>query len=114
MIQLRAVILAVLCFGTESCVHVPREDHTWPTTLEQDFRSAQPIMHEFDREKMEVLRQRLHQRLIVEGDEKFASVLERQPDEVQTEVCNIMGLLEEKQFDKFPKTRYALSAAPKT
>lgn len=113
MIQLRAAILAVLCFGTASCVHVPREDHTWTTTLEQDFRSAQPIMCEFNREKMAVLRQRLHQRLIVEGDENFARVLERQTNEVQTEVCNVMGLLEEKQFDNFPKTRYALSAAPK-
>ena len=113
MIQLRAVILAVLCFGTSSCVHVPKEDHAWTTTIEQDFQSAQPIMNEFDLEKMAVLRQRLYQRLIVEGDEKFARVLERQTNEVQTEVCNVMGLLEEKQFDKFPKTRYALSAAPK-
>ena len=105
--------MAVLASVMASCAHVLKDDHAWATTLEQDFRSAQPIMYEFDRGKMAVLRQRLHQRLIQVGDENFASVIEQQTNEVQTEVCNAMGLLEEKQFYKFPKTRYALSAAPK-
>ena len=107
-------ILALFCFVMASCVQIPKEKHAWNTTLEQDFRSVQPISYEFDRSKMEALRQRLYSRMREVGDDRFAGVLRQQPYEVQTEVCNIMGLLEEKQFDKFPKTRYALSAAPKT
>lgn len=111
--QLRTAILAAVCFSGASCVHLAKEGHVWSTTLEQDLQSSKPIMYEFDLKKMDVLRQRLHQRLIEEGDEMFASALEQQTNEVQTEVCNIMGLLESRQFDKFPKTRHALSAAPK-
>jgi hypothetical protein len=83
------------------------------TTLDQDFRSAVPISYEFDRPKMDALRRRLLERMRIEGDERFADALSRQRDDVQTEVCNIMGLLEEPEFDRFPKSRYALSAAPK-
>jgi hypothetical protein len=113
MRQVPVIILVILCSVMMSCVHAPNKAPAWTTTLEQDFQSAQPIMYEFDRDKMEFLRKRLHQRLIDVGDEKFARTLAQQTNEVQTEVCNVMGLLEEKPFDKFPKTRYALSAAPK-
>lgn len=113
MHQELSAILAALCFVMASCIHFQKPDHDWATTLEQDLQSAQPIMHKFDLKKMENLRQQLHRRLIEEGDEKFARTLELQTDEVQTEVCNIMGLLEESRFDRFPKTRHALSAAPK-
>ncbi len=72
-----------------------------------------PISYEFDLSKMKALRLRLYKRMSIEGDEKFADALSRQPDEVQTEVCNIMGLLEEPKFDGFPETRDALNRAPK-
>ena len=107
------MILLLFCLVMASCVQIPDEKHAWNTTLEQDFRSAQPISYESNTGKMEDLRQRLFCRMREEGDEMFAGVLRRQSNEVQTEVCDIMGLLEEKQFNKFPKTRYALSAAPK-
>jgi len=96
-----------------SCVNTGSESRTWNTSLREDFQSAPAIMHEFNRERMEVLRQRLVLRMKEEGDERFASVLGEQSDEVQTDVCNVMGMLKEPEFDGFPKTRYALSAAPK-
>ena len=113
MFPLRPTIFAVLCLVMASCVPVPEVKREWNTTLEQDLRSAQPIAYESNREKMEALRQRLYRRMREDGDERFASALRQQSDEVQTEVCNIMGMLEDSKFNGFPKTRYALSAAPK-
>jgi hypothetical protein len=113
MSLLHPTTFAALFLVIVSCVQIPERKLEWNTSLEQDLRSAQPVSYEFNRERMEALRQRLYRRMREDGDEAFANALRRQPDEVQTEVCNIMGLLEEKQFDKFPKTRYAISAAPK-
>jgi len=113
MCHFLTAILAILCAVMMSCVHTGSERREWTTTLAADFQSAPAIVHEFDRGKMDVLRQRLILRMREEGDARFASVLEDQSDEVQTEVCNVMGMLEEREFDGFPKTRHALSAAPK-
>jgi len=113
MRPLQAAILTIPIAAMVSCVNSARESHTWTTSLREDFQSAPAIMHEFDRGRMEVLRQRLVLRMREEGDERFASVLGEQSNEVQTDVCNVMGMLEEPEFDGFPRTRYALSAAPK-
>lgn len=70
-------------------------------------------MYEFDLKKMAALKERLLRRMHEVGDGLFAAAIERQNDDVRTEICNTLGLLEEKKYDGFPKTRYQLSAAPK-
>ena len=70
-------------------------------------------MYEFDLKKMAALKERLLTRMHEVGDDSFAAAIERQSDDVRTEICNTIGLLEESKYDGFPKTRYQLSAAPK-
>lgn len=113
MRQLAIPVLAGACLVLMSCVELTNQGHDRATTLEQDLQSAKPVMYGNDREQTELIRKKLYRWLSAVGDEEFAMTLERQPNEVQTEVCNVMGLLEDKRFDKYPKTRHALGAAPK-
>lgn len=56
-------------------------------------------MYEFDLKKMAALKERLLRRMHEVGDGSFAAAIERQNDDVRTEICNTLGLLEEKKYD---------------
>jgi hypothetical protein len=111
---LHHLVISLLCgMMTQSCVNSRNETEFTETTLVDDFRSAVPTMQEFNIQKMEELKIRLLKSMQYYGDDYFSKTLSLQSNLVQTQVCSIMGLLEDDKYDGYPKTRRALSAAPK-
>lgn len=113
MLQFRSLVLALGVLFAASCASRKADVSTWDSGLDADLLSCKPVMYEFDLKKMAALKERLLRRMHEVGDDSFAAGIERQNDDVRTEICNTLGLLEEKKYDGFPKTRYQLSAAPK-
>ncbi len=59
------------------------------------------------------LQSRLHARLRQEGDDALATALNTIPEMKRVSVVNVMGFLDPREYDRFPKTQNLLSAAPK-
>lgn len=104
-------LVAAVAFA--SCAPAPVATNAGSIPLQEDFQRASVVMQKFSVTEMNVLRERLHQRMRQEGDEKFATELAKQPESVQIDVVNVMGFLNPTEYDEFPRTKYVLSAAPK-
>ncbi|MCP5532692.1 MAG: hypothetical protein H7A48_05935 [Akkermansiaceae bacterium] len=113
MQQFMSLVIALAGLFAASCASHKAVVSSWDSSLDADLMSCKPIMYEFDLKKMAALKERLLTRMHEVGDDSFAAAIERQSDDVRTEICNTIGLLEESKYDGFPKTRYQLSAAPK-
>ncbi|MES2709624.1 MAG: hypothetical protein V4726_23705 [Verrucomicrobiota bacterium] len=112
--MIKFIIPVVFSIAFASCA-TAEVRNTPATSLAADFQEADSLMaaDDFDSEAIASLRSRLHARLRQEGDDAFAEAFATTPMMKQVSVVNVMGFMNPSDYDRFPKTKYLLSAAPK-
>jgi hypothetical protein len=103
-------LYAYVIISLTSCVFYNHENDA--SKLENDFINAYSDYHK-SLKGYDHWNKRLHESLKMYGDDKFASVLRKQPTDVQYAVLNIMGYTDISIYDQYPVTNGVLSAVPK-
>jgi len=103
-----ACVLVASCATKQPALPSPTEK------LRLYFASADALQRsDFNLEALNTLKVILHQQLHVVGDDTFSKALSNESEDIQISVVNCMGFSDPSEYNRFPKTKHVLAAAPK-